>query len=48
MGPSTSKPVVMILGATGQLGKIIADSLKNNNAHLLNSDKQKGRAIIQN
>lgn len=31
MVPSQSKPVILILGATGQLGKIVADHLLKNN-----------------
>jgi NAD(P)H dehydrogenase (quinone) len=38
---STSKPAVLILGSTGQLGQIIADSLRRNNAISLTMTSRK-------
>ena len=41
MVSSTSKPAVLILGSTGQLGQIIADRLQKNNAIALTVTSRK-------
>ncbi len=47
MGPSSGKPVVLLLGATGQLGKLIADRLRTNDLISLRVTSRKKEQLAE-